>query len=316
MQDHVGVFVAELVARAAQQQDPRRIISHALDGLTTLTPAQVSAFTVLRVDPPASPAARPGLTFIDVIEGGSWPADARQSYMNYLNDEAAGDPFLERLFHAAVSNPGVVTSMLRREAVDDATWYNSPHYVKYRGAVGFDDCLYTAIFTADQDRHGLPPGHFVGIGLHALRGEARFSQAHGQIARIAVHAALPLIAMTMQSDSLGAANLFASLTPRQRDVLLHLNEGLSTKQIADRLSLTPVSVQTYIQALCKRLGVRGQREAVALCNRKGWLVRTQPVDTADTAAPDAAHEAPNQAAHEAAHDDPTATTSPRPSTRE
>jgi DNA-binding NarL/FixJ family response regulator len=104
----------------------------------------------------------------------------------------------------------------------------------------------------------------------------RTSQCYApDLARVVVYASLPLIARSLGADRVGAANLFATLTPRQRDVLVHLNEGLSVKQIADRLALTPASVQTYIQALCRRLGVRGQREAVALCNRKGWLVRVE-----------------------------------------
>ncbi len=261
------------MSRAARQIDARRVVGHALERLTTLTPAKVSAFTLLRVEPPTAPSQPPKLTFLDVIEGGTWPADARQSYMTYLNDEAAGDPFLETLFRNAATNPGVMTSMVRRAAVADDVWYNSRHYVKYRGAVGFDDCLYTAIFTAQNDPSGLPAGLFAGIGLHALRGSAEFSSADCDLARAAVFATLPLIAIALETDRTGAANLFASLTPRQRDVLVHLNEGLSAKQIAHELALTPTSVQTYIQALCKRLGVRGQREAVALCNKRGWLVQ-------------------------------------------
>jgi DNA-binding CsgD family transcriptional regulator len=238
-----------------------------------LTPARVSALSVLRVEPPESPGVKPKLSFLDVIEGGSWPADARQSYMTYLNDEAAGDPFLEALFRSAVTTPGVVVSLTRRATIADDVWYNSRHYVKYRGAVGFDDCVYTAIFTGQGEASGLPAGLFAGIGLHALRGSREFTSADCDLARAAVFATLPLLAVSLETERAGAANLFASLTPRQRDVLVHLNEGLSAKQIAHQLKLTPTSVQTYIQALCKRLGVRGQREAVALCNKRGWLVQ-------------------------------------------
>lgn len=269
--DRLGLFVQQVVAQQRRQPDPRRIISFVLTELTKATPAQVAAFTVLTVEPLAAPGNRPQLTFVDVIEGGQWPADARQSYMTYLTDEAAGDPFLERFFAHVAASAGQVTPMLRRDMVDDDTWYGSRHYQKYRGAVGFDDCLYTAIFTGPAEPSGLPPGLFVGIGLHALKDAPRFTADDQNLARVAVFATLPLIAASLDSARTGAANLFASLTPRQREVLVLLNEGLGVKQIADRLDLTPNSVQTYIQSLCKRLGVRGQLEAIALCNRKGWL---------------------------------------------
>lgn len=273
LHDRVGLLVQQVVSQQRRQTDTRRVISHVLTELTKSTPAQVSAFAVLKVEPPASPNTRPQLTFLDVIEGGQWPADARQSYMTYLADEAAGDPFLESLFAHVAANPGRVTSIVRRDMVSDDTWYGSRHYQKYRGAVGFDDCLYTAVFTGHDEPSELPPGLFVGIGLHALKDSPRFTPADSDLARIAVFASMPLIAASLDSARAGAANLFATLTPRQREVLLLLNEGLSTKQIAERLALAPNSVQTYIQALCKRLNVRGQLEAIALCNRKGWLVR-------------------------------------------
>jgi hypothetical protein len=210
--DRLGLFLQQVVAQQRRQQEPRRVISHVLTELAKVTPAQLSAFTVLKIKPPAAPGARPQLTFLDVIEGGQWPADARQSSMNYLSDEAAGDPFLERFFARAAQTPGRVTSMVRRDLVEDHIWYGSRHYQKYRGAVGFDDCLYTAIFTGASEPSELPPGLFVGIGLHAVKDSPRFTPDDQDIARMAVFATLPLIAASLESARAGAANPRAGAT--------------------------------------------------------------------------------------------------------
>jgi prepilin-type N-terminal cleavage/methylation domain-containing protein len=104
-----------------------------------------------------------------------------------------------------------------------------------------------------------------------LKGAVPFTRADAQITAMMLSAMLPMAEVSITNERMGAANLFAELTPRQRDVLLLMNEGLNSKQIARRLKLTAATVHTYVQTVCKRLGVRGQLEALALCNRMGWL---------------------------------------------
>ncbi len=53
------------------------------------------------------------------------------------------------------------------------------------------------------------------------------------------------------------------LTPRQRDVLGLLAQGYSNGAIADELSLTERSVETYVSVLYQELGVSGERETHA-----------------------------------------------------
>jgi DNA-binding CsgD family transcriptional regulator len=54
------------------------------------------------------------------------------------------------------------------------------------------------------------------------------------------------------------------LTQRDRDVLACLMQGLSPEPMAQRLGLTLSSAQTYIKRVCRKLGVSGQRELLAL----------------------------------------------------
>lgn len=53
----------------------------------------------------------------------------------------------------------------------------------------------------------------------------------------------------------------AHLTPRQRQCLAWVAAGKSSAEIGAILSLSPHSVDTYLQSACKRLSVRTRLEA-------------------------------------------------------
>jgi len=59
----------------------------------------------------------------------------------------------------------------------------------------------------------------------------------------------------------------AVLTPRERDVLELLTEGLDGAAIAERLYLSPATVRNHIQHILTKLGVHSRVEAVALVLR-------------------------------------------------
>jgi len=51
------------------------------------------------------------------------------------------------------------------------------------------------------------------------------------------------------------------LTPRERDILALLAEGDSSKQIANRLGLTPGTVRAYLHTIYEKLGVDNRTQA-------------------------------------------------------
>lgn len=57
------------------------------------------------------------------------------------------------------------------------------------------------------------------------------------------------------------------LTPRQVEVLRLLEQGRSTKQIADQLNLSPETVRNHVRRLLQALGVNSRLEAVAAARR-------------------------------------------------
>jgi len=60
------------------------------------------------------------------------------------------------------------------------------------------------------------------------------------------------------------------LTPRQREVLELVAEGLSNAQIARRLFLTESTIKQHLGTTYKVLGVRNRTEAVRLLRDNGW----------------------------------------------
>jgi DNA-binding NarL/FixJ family response regulator len=64
--------------------------------------------------------------------------------------------------------------------------------------------------------------------------------------------------------------LLALLTPRERQVLACLAEGVGRNQIAERLNLRANTVRTHLQNIMAKLGVHSALEAVALTH--AWPV--------------------------------------------
>jgi PAS domain S-box-containing protein len=61
------------------------------------------------------------------------------------------------------------------------------------------------------------------------------------------------------------------LTPRQAEILRHLEHGRSTSQIARELHLSVETVRNHIKHLLRALGVNSRLEAVALARRQTAL---------------------------------------------
>ncbi len=53
------------------------------------------------------------------------------------------------------------------------------------------------------------------------------------------------------------------LTPREADVLAAIGEGLSNKEIARRLDISPHTVKFHIESLFRKLGARTRTQALA-----------------------------------------------------
>ncbi|MCZ8520945.1 MULTISPECIES: response regulator transcription factor [Paenibacillus] len=61
------------------------------------------------------------------------------------------------------------------------------------------------------------------------------------------------------------------LTGREREVLVLVADGKSTKEIAGQLHLSGGTVRNYISGILEKLGVKNRIEAISRCREHGWL---------------------------------------------
>ena len=57
------------------------------------------------------------------------------------------------------------------------------------------------------------------------------------------------------------------LTPREREILAHLVDGLTNKEIAQRLMLSPRTVETHVERVLDKLQVGSRSRAIAMALR-------------------------------------------------
>jgi DNA-binding NarL/FixJ family response regulator len=63
----------------------------------------------------------------------------------------------------------------------------------------------------------------------------------------------------------------AHLSPREREVLAAVVEGLSNDEIASRLGISPRTVESHLRRLFERHGVASRTELATRALRDGWL---------------------------------------------
>jgi DNA-binding CsgD family transcriptional regulator len=84
------------------------------------------------------------------------------------------------------------------------------------------------------------------------------------------------------SDDRRSRSRAASLSPRERDVLRLVAEGLTDAQIAERLEVANDTARTHTRNALQKLGARTRAHAVALAMRSGELLVILPAVLLET----------------------------------
>jgi len=79
--------------------------------------------------------------------------------------------------------------------------------------------------------------------------------------------------MGLKGSARGEDPAFASLSPREREVLTLITEGLGNAQIAERLSISEKTVRNHVSNLFDKLGVWTRAQAIVFAHERGF--RTQ-----------------------------------------
>lgn len=61
------------------------------------------------------------------------------------------------------------------------------------------------------------------------------------------------------------------LTPREMEVVQLLAEGLSNKEIARALSVSPRTINFHLDNIYAKMGVRSRTETAVYALRQGWI---------------------------------------------
>jgi DNA-binding NarL/FixJ family response regulator len=94
------------------------------------------------------------------------------------------------------------------------------------------------------------------------------------LAKLGAHSRLEAAALAIQyvpaarSEPDHDHTLFAALTPREREVLIHLANGSGLREVGKRLHMSPKTLSTHLQNLRNKLGVHSTLEAVALARSR------------------------------------------------
>ena len=63
----------------------------------------------------------------------------------------------------------------------------------------------------------------------------------------------------------------SSLSPREKEILRLLSEGCSTKEIAEKLVISPSTVQSHRSNLMTKLGLSNRRELIQYARQRGLI---------------------------------------------
>lgn len=90
--------------------------------------------------------------------------------------------------------------------------------------------------------------------------------------------AIPLALMTsaMQAGprSLTSATQVDSLTEREQEVLRHISEGKTNKEIARALGISPATVKAHVERIISKLGVSDRTQAAVLATNRRAMRET------------------------------------------
>jgi DNA-binding CsgD family transcriptional regulator len=98
---------------------------------------------------------------------------------------------------------------------------------------------------------------------------ARLAEILGRIPELRITGAGEASDLVLSASDAGGTGF--DLTPRERDVIALLAEGLSNKAIGQRLGISPDTAKFHVGRLIDKLDATGRTDAVAHAARRGII---------------------------------------------
>lgn len=119
----------------------------------------------------------------------------------------------------------------------------------------------------------LERGGLTGLGRFRVAGGQEADLRYGAVARVAPNRHLSIFLVEDGDGDGGPPPAPARvLTAREGEVLGLVAQGFTTRQIAERLVVSPTTVDSHIRSAMDRLGARNRVHAVALALARGEVV--------------------------------------------
>jgi DNA-binding CsgD family transcriptional regulator len=184
------------------------------------------------------------------VEDVGWSTDRdRRSFVTFVTTQPpSSDPLW--VYYIRHQMVGTAFTIARRDLIDDAEWQRSLVYQSRREA-GTDDCLHSS---QPLSR----PGWHFDIQLLKPIDSPAFSPRQCRLVHL-LNEELALLWQKAAAEQARAARRDC-LPPRQRQTLDLLAVGLSEKQVAGALGLSPFTVHNYIKALHQRFNASNRVE--------------------------------------------------------
>ena len=162
-------------------------------------------------------------------------------------------PALQSLARACPPTVGGFASGTRHELVSDRAWYGSEYVEGFMLPASIDHGLFSAI-------RGSSPSVVQGLGFYRERSDRPFDAGD----RALLHLFHVECQRLLAAPARDVTNLLvARLAPRQQETLELLREGLADKEIAQRLGISPHTVNHYTKSLYRHFGVQSRATLIA-----------------------------------------------------
>lgn len=104
--------------------------------------------------------------------------------------------------------------------------------------------------------------------------DASITELRGAVSQVmAGQSVMPLnlinAALRQTEREVRPADALNTLTPREREVLVQIAEGLTNKEIARQLSVSPATIKAHVERVIAKLGVSDRTQAAVLVARAG-----------------------------------------------